>query len=765
MTHLPGDPPHFDIVHACDPRYRAGTAAALRGEIAAAHDWGLSVAVQPFLAMSFGSIRSLDPPLAMLLERTETPFLTAETSATCDVLLAHHPAVFQHMADRPVRLRPKRVVLVLHHPPVDASDTRQYDLARTRRALEHLYAAPVWLAPISSAVRNQLDRLGIDPAHILPHDLTNVVNLGDFPLSDRPRLATPDAPVVIGRHSRGDPSKWPTDPAQIRSAWPDQPGISVRILGQAHLPDQMPVPPNWSILPFQETGVSTFLKNLDIYVYFHHPRWVEAFGIAIAEAMATGLVTILPPHFEPMFASGAVYAQPHEVPGIVARYRSRPDEYFRQSRAARRLIEDRYSIAAYKGRMQRLWAGLGLPFPDHFARKAAPLPSMATPNPPKSSITSAHRFAVAPARQRILMICGNGVGLGHITRLLAVSRRLPAWIEPVVLTLSPGAGLLRAEGLSVDYFASHMRNDVTGKSWNEAFAVEVRAALDATGARLAVFDGNDAFPGLARLISARSDVIWLWIRRGLWRSHHLLNPNTPPLFNMVIEPGDLAGDEDIGATAGQPRVERVGPVLCCNPDQRLDRAEAAARLGIDPARRTVAVQLGAGRNFDMTSPREAILRALGRHDVQVLEIANPLAQQYEPRPGDPRRISVYPAYPLSKAFDLAVLASGYNSFHEAVYAGLPAIFVPNQGGLMDDQHLRAAYAQTAGLAFCLRSSEAHRAADVVEQALSPSFTEEVARRSARLEYSDGAAAIARHIEGQLASVRTARPLAWSLPRL
>jgi hypothetical protein len=51
------------------------------------------------------------------------------------------------------------------------------------------------------------------------------------------------------------------------------------------------------------------------------------------------------------------------------------------------------------------------------------------------------------------MICGNGVGLGHITRLLAVARRLPSWIEPVVLTLSPGAGLLRAEGLSVDYFA------------------------------------------------------------------------------------------------------------------------------------------------------------------------------------------------------------------------------------------------------------------------------------------------------------------------
>jgi hypothetical protein len=63
------------------------------------------------------------------------------------------------------------------------------------------------------------------------------------------------------------------------------------------------------------------------------------------------------------------------------------------------------------------------------------------------------------------------------------------------------------------------------------------------------------------------------------------------------------------------------------------------------------------------------------------------------------------------------------------------------------------------------SNEAQRAADVVEQALAPGVADEAGRRSARLEYSDGAAAIARLIEGQLASVRTARPLAWSLPRL
>lgn len=751
---------HFDLVHACDPRYRGGTASALRGEIAAAAAWGLSSAVQPFLALSGLSLASFDPRLSALLDRTGTPLLTAETEATCDVLMAHHPAVFQNMADRPTRLKPQRVVLVLHHPPFDAANQPQYDLPRVLRMLDRLYAAPVHLAPISGAVRGQLDRLDIDPRLVLANDLPNLLDLADWPLRDRPPPQGPDAPVVIGRHSRRDALKWPARAEDVAACWPDRPGIAVRILGDAVLPEGMATPPNWTVLPFREDGVQRFLSGLDFYVYFHHPRWIEAFGLAVAEAMATGLVTILPPRFQPIFRNGAVYAQPHEVPDIIARFRARPEEYRRQSLLARRVIEEHYSIAAYKGRMQRLWADLDLRFPDRFARTAEP---QALP-PPPADRAQPHLFAAPPARQRILMICGNGIGLGHLTRLLAIARRLPPWIEPVLLTLSPGVGLVRAQGLSADYIASHLRNDVTSPSWNEAFAVEVQAALDATGARLALFDGNDAFPGLAKLMSARRDVLWLWVRRGLWRAHHVLNPATRPLFNLVLEPAELAGDEDIGPTAGLSGVERVGPVLYCNPEDRMDRHAAAAALGIDPARRTVAVQLGAGRNFDMDTPRDAFLAALARHDVQVVEISNPLARRTDPAEGIAAARTVYPAFPYSRAFDLAILAPGYNSFHEAVFSGLPAIFVPNRDGIMDDQHLRAAYAQSAGLGLCVTSDELHRCEAAVARALSPDFAAEVALRAARLPYADGAAAIARHVEGQLASIRTALPLAQTLPR-
>ena len=90
-----------------------------------------------------------------------------------------------------------------------------------------------------------------------------------------------------------------------------------------------PIPANWQVLPFSTEGVLDFLRSLDVYVYYHHPRWVEAFGRGIIEAMATGLPVILPLYFQALFGAAAVYAAPeaaaaearalHGDPGALAR--------------------------------------------------------------------------------------------------------------------------------------------------------------------------------------------------------------------------------------------------------------------------------------------------------------------------------------------------------------------------------------------------------------------------------------------------------------
>ncbi|HEX9858024.1 MAG TPA: glycosyltransferase [Paracoccaceae bacterium] len=706
----------------------------------------------PYLGPRSRVVSGFEPRLRAALDCAGIPLLPADGKFSCDILLAHHPNVFESMPAGPVAIRPARVVCVLHHPLFDGWNRPQYDIEKIGRSLQATYAAPVCFAPISPTVRAQALNAGIAPDRLLAHDLCDVIDEQEWPPRTRP---APRTHAIIGRHSRSDPLKWPDTAAEILAAYPQDSRFDIRILGDVMLPDGMAPPRNWTMRPFTETGVAEFLNAIDFYVYFHSKRWVEAFGISIAEAMATGLVTVLPPAFEPVFEDGAVYCQPQEVREVLDHFLARPDEYARQARAARRLILSRHSVENYKLRMQRLYEDLGLEPPKSLITHVSNDMTTATPKPAPLR---------AVARKRILMVAGNGIGLGHITRLMAIARHLPEWVDPVFLTLSLATGLVQQAGFSADYIPAHGKIGVTSASWNEAFAVELIAAIDASDAGMVVFDGNDPFPGIVKVMHLRRDVAWVWVRRGLWQPHQRLNPRTQNIFDMVIEPGELAADEDGGQTANLPGVERVGPILLSDPADRTDRKSAMATLGVTPGRPVTAIQLGSRQNFDLAPLRAAIIGALASLDTTVIEIENPLAASMPPQPGDPPGRRIYPLFPWSKAIDLLITTPGYNAFHESVYGGIPAIFVPNEASEMDDQYLRAAYAQSAGLGLLMTQADAPRAAGLIAQALSPAFAARVRHRAAALPYRNGGKAAARLIAEFLLSVRTDRKLHAALPR-
>ena len=53
--------------------------------------------------------------------------------------------------------------------------------------------------------------------------------------------------VVIGRHGRPDPRKWPPTREEILQAYPDDPRLAVRILGGGSFLQELVgfYPPNW----------------------------------------------------------------------------------------------------------------------------------------------------------------------------------------------------------------------------------------------------------------------------------------------------------------------------------------------------------------------------------------------------------------------------------------------------------------------------------------------------------------------------------------
>ena len=730
----------------------------------AAARFGLTSALIPFVGVDHGRAWRFDKRTAETFERLNLPWLTGEEPVECDVVLAQHPFSFQRMPLTPIRVRAKRVVCVAQHPPFNGYWVPEYNFATVERNLERIFGAPVVFAPVGPKVRTQFEDLVGDKPALLRRDFFNLIDLDEWPVRSAP---LPNDCVVIGRHSRTDPLKWPDTEDEVREAYPDSPKIRIKILGG--VPDNIKpwIGSNWSVLPFVDDGIPEFLSKLDFYVFFHSRRWVEAFGISIAEAMACGAVTILDRSYESLFEEGAVYAQPDETTEVINRLVQSPEEFERQSRAGRNLVAKKFSVETYPQRMRDLYDNLELPTPAALSDNSAPRGREKYKGTPASEVRNPRNHRrLGARRRRVLFVATNGLGLGHITRLMAVAERMSPDVEPVFFTMSVGSSIIQARGHMVDYTPSAAKTGATEESWNRAYAQELLTAIEGFDVSAVVFDSNYPFPGLVDVLNVRRDLSWVWIRRGMWAPHHPAYHVMKAAFDMVIEPGEFANDEDRGITTTMRNgVIAVQPILLVDDEARLPREKAAAALGVDPRKTTAVIQLGSERNFDFTDLKSKVVKELLAHDVQVVEVLNPLAEPPETKHPGTFRKTIYPIAEYFGAIDLMVTNAGYNSFHECIHGGVPTIFVPNEAPVMDDQHVRAAYAQSSGLGLCLRASELGRVAETVDLALSDAFLSEHRRRTGRLKFENGAAEAAAAIEELLFSVRTHRPLNATLARV
>jgi UDP:flavonoid glycosyltransferase YjiC (YdhE family) len=165
----------------------------------------------------------------------------------------------------------------------------------------------------------------------------------------------------------------------------------------------------------------------------------------------------------------------------------------------------------------------------------------------------------------------------------------------------------------------------------------------------------------------------------------------------------------------------------------------------------VALQLGSGNNFDMRGVRSAVLKALlDRPDTLVLDIRSPIRADFEPdEPLGPRHriVELFPSFRYSRAFDAAIVAPGYNTFHENVLGAVPTLFVPNEADEMDMQLNRARWAEQSGLGLVMRRDhDIDKAGAVVERLLDTGQRNIISIRCGAIAWTNGADAIARYID-------------------
>lgn len=368
--------------------------------------------------------------------------------------------------------------------------------------------------------------------------------------------------------------------------------------------------------------------------------------------------------------------------------------------------------------------------------------------PDVSHVRAAALSGDVTGRRTVLLATSNGVGLGHVTRLMAAARRLPPSLVPVVVTQSLGASIVRAEGFATEYVMSFSVARMTRHDWREYLYRRFSHLIRVYEPAAIIYDGVVPYVGMTRAWKG-TGIPSAWLRRGLWRrGAGLRHIELGGAFDAIIQPGDIAAEVDVGATAAD-----LGRARAIPPVTYLDRAElesaAVARPAVSRSEEPLAlISLGAGTINDTRSTTARAVEEVRRHGFRPVVAVSPISRQTIESPGVDT-ISIYPLSAYLRAFDFVVGAAGYNSVHEYLMAGVPSVLVPNTETGLDDQVVRSRYVERRGVALAAEDdAELFRALEIVAD---PTVRELMRARLDAMDYRNGADDLAAAI-GELAGV-------------
>lgn len=347
----------LDVVFAGDWRQYGGPQRSMLEEIRALTDRGYSVGVMQLEAPRFMTAvqKPLTPHIQALINDGTVTEVLYDDPIRVDLLILRYPPILQFAPVERSALDVGRMVILANQAPseLDGSDVRYLVLDCTANA-RWMFTDDVLWVPQGPQARESIEPY-LRGEELASFDVPGLVDPAEWRSDHSERRST--LPVV-GRHSRDNAMKWPEDPAVITKVYPTSGRFDVRILGGASVPKAVlgatVVPAAWTVYETDALPVPTFLETLDFYVFYQNTIAVEAFGRSILEAIASGVVVILPPHYRDAFGAGALYAEPAEVQTLVMRYHNDRDLYSEQIRAAARVVEERFSHDSYARRVSSL---------------------------------------------------------------------------------------------------------------------------------------------------------------------------------------------------------------------------------------------------------------------------------------------------------------------------------------------------------------------------------------------------------------------------
>lgn len=305
----------------------------------------------------------------------------------------------------------------------------------------------------------------------------------------------------------------------------------------------------------------------------------------------------------------------------------------------------------------------------------------------------------------VIFMVTNGAGLGHLTRGLAVARRLKQMdpkLNIIFFSTSLATEVIRETGFMFFYIPTKeiMPNSMTDAIWNEYLGRQLNEILDIYHPMALVYDG--AYPYMGVLSSLeRKRIKSIWIKRECYKEEiHDLGA-IESLFDLVIVPKEMSSMQVIDT----PRKRYCEPIMYLDKEEAYERDQIRKQLNISDKNRLYYIQLGAGVINETDSLLNNIIKIVLKEENNRILLGESIIGKkcgiYHPHIFN---IRSYPNAQYFKALDIAISAAGYNTFHELLYFGVPSVFIPNMKTSMDDQLARTQMAVERNACFGLQEN-------------------------------------------------------------
>ena len=353
-------------------------------------------------------------------------------------------------------------------------------------------------------------------------------------------------------------------------------------------------------------------------------------------------------------------------------------------------------------------------------------------------------------KNTVVMFPTNGVGFGHFTRLLALAKQMKkadATLEVIFFTTMPTLHLLKPFGIAAHHISGSKYFDkLETTEWNSLLEEELTLCLETHHPKMFIFDGAFPYRGMLRAIKNRQ-LRKVWVRRGMFRKDATNIPvDSIEHFDILVKPGDSS---PVDFTIEQNiSIEQLhcNPILFASKDELYPREYLRDQLGIPHDAVVVYVQLGAGEINDIESDLDLSIRLLSAYDDVYVVVGESMIGNRLNITGE--RIRTLRDYPNSlyfNSFDFAIMAGGYNSYHEAIAFQLPTICLPNKSTGMDDQVARAMVAEDAGAMLVVQDLNEEKLATAIQSLLDPVIRAKMVDAATHLGKQNGANELAESL--------------------